>query len=380
VNIAIAGGLAQRPGRGGHAWVFLQYLLGFRELGHEVLFIDSLDKALSLDKNGEPCAVDSSAGWGYVESVMREHGLDGSYALLHDGGCLGLSRSELARRLRASDVLLNFNGYLRDEQLLLLPDMRVFVDIDPGFGQIWAEQGLYDGVADHHRYATVGLRIGLESTIPTRNKSWVPTLPPVVMSCWQPSAEFRPYFTSVVTWRGPFAPLQFGGLRLGLRVHSLRGFANLPRLCAVGLELALDIDSADDADADLLRNSGWHLVDPLVVASTPREYQRYVATSMGELMVAKEIYVKTKSGWFSDRSACYLASGRPVVAQDTGWSLHLPHDRGLVAFSDPEEAAAALTGVNEDIEDHSRAARDIAGDCFSSTVVLPRLLASIGLA
>jgi hypothetical protein len=90
--------------------------------------------------------------------------------------------------------------------------------------------------------------------------------------------------------------------------------------------------------------------------------------------------VKTKSGWFSDRSACYLASGRPVVAQDTGWSLHLPHDRGLVAFSDPEEAAAALTGVNEDIEDHSRAARDIAGDCFSSTVVLPRLLASIGLA
>jgi hypothetical protein len=235
-------------------------------------------------------------------------------------------------------------------------------------------------MVDHERFATVGLGIGGESIIPTRDKTWLATLPPVVMSQWQPVAEVRPYFTSIGTWRGPFAPLRLGGRRLGLRAHSLRPFAALPRLCHVGLELALDIDDADKADAEMLRHSGWRLVDPLEVAFSPTSYRHYVATSSGEFMLAKEMYVATNSGWFSDRSACYLAAGRPVVAQDTGWSQHLPHGRGLMAFTSLAEAAGALEAVNEDIQAHGRFAQEIAGDCFSSTVVLPRLLSAIGFA
>jgi hypothetical protein len=379
VRIAVAGGLAQRPHRGGHAWVFLQYLLGFRELGHEVLFVDALAEATGRDVHSEAHVADASASWGYLDAVMRQFGLDGAYALLSERGSFGLSRAELARRLDGSDVLLNFNGYLRDQEFLARPDLRVFVDIDPGFNQIWAEQGLFDGIVDHDLFVTVGLGIGGASTIPTRNKSWFGTLPPVVMSYWQPATEIRSCFTSIGTWRGPFAPLSVDGRRLGLRAHSLRRFADLPRLCHVDLELALEIDDGDQSDVDLLRRSGWRLVNPLDVASSPDAYQNYVATSGGEFMVAKEMYVATNSGWFSDRSACYLASGRPVVAQDTGWSQHLPNGQGLVAFSSLEDAAVALDAVNEDIEEQGRVARQIAGDCFSSTVVLPRLLASLGL-
>jgi hypothetical protein len=360
--------------------MFLQYLLGFRELGHEVLFVDSLDEASSTDELGLSCPAERSVGWGYLKNVMTEYGLERDCALLHKGGSLGMSGSELRRRLDRSQVLLNFNGYLREEELLRRPELRVYVDIDPGFNQIWAEQGLFDGLAGHERFTTVGLSIGSGSSIPTCGRKWSPTLPPVLMSVWHDADTVRPCFTSVTTWRGPFAPLERDGIRLGLRVHEFRRLASLPQLCRAELELALDIDHADEPDADLLRSSGWKLVDPGKVAASPDDYQRYVATSMGELMVAKEIYVVTGSGWFSDRSACYLAAGRPVVAQDTGWSRHMPNGCGLIAFSGLEDAAAALNTVSEDFEKQRRAAREIAGDCLSSAIVLPRLLASIGVA
>jgi hypothetical protein len=237
---------------------------------------------------------------------------------------------------------------------------------------------LYDGFALHDRFVTMGLLIGRGSTIPTVGKEWIPSLPPVVLSFWPYSMPERPYFTSVLTWRGPFGPLERNGHKLGLRVHEFRRFANLPQLCRAKLELALDIDEADQSDVRLLVDSGWQLVDPRGVAEFPQDYQRYIHQSAGEFMVAKQMYVSTRSGWFSDRSACYLASGRPVVAQDTGWSTQLPAGTGLLAFADPDEAALGLNMVIDDHERHSRIAREIAVDCLSSTVVLPRLLDSIG--
>jgi glycosyltransferase involved in cell wall biosynthesis len=149
---------------------------------------------------------------------------------------------------------------------------------------------------------------------------------------------------------------------------------------AVGVELAMDLDDADLADRDLLLGAGFRLVDPRVVAGTPAAYRRYVQTSFGELCVAKSMYVDTRGGWFSDRSACYLASGRPVVAQDTGWTAALPQGQGLLAFHDTASAAAALAEVAGNPARHSRAAREVAEEHLSASVVLPALLDALGSA
>jgi hypothetical protein len=187
-------------------------------------------------------------------------------------------------------------------------------------------------------------------------------------------------FTSVGSWRGPFAPIDFDGRTYGLRCHELRRFVELPRRTPEAtFELALDIDADDTADRDRLIGSGWMLVAPEVVAD-PSAYQSFVAGSAAELMVAKNMYVQTASGWFSDRSACYLASGRPVLAQDTGLAGRLPTGEGVLTFRTLDEAVDGVARVTGDYERHARAARAVAEAHFASDLVLGRLLSRLGVA
>jgi hypothetical protein len=185
--------------------------------------------------------------------------------------------------------------------------------------------------------------------------------------------------TTVATWRGPFAPIEHDGVRYGLRVHEFRRFVALAELVDAPFELALDIDPADGDDIERLRTHGWRLVDPVAVAFDPNAYRSYVQHSSAELCVAKELYVRMRSGWVSDRSVCYLASGRPVIAQDTGWRARYGGDEGLVAFSDLGEAVEAVGDVLENYERHGKAARELAADCFATTTTLPRLLERLGV-
>jgi len=261
---------------------------------------------------------------------------------------------------------------------------RVFIDIDPGFAQFWHALGLHDAFAGHDAFATVGLNVGRPATtVPACGLDWVPTLPPVCLDRWpaSPIPDGAPArVTSVCTWRGPFAAITYGGQRYGLRVHELRRFAALPSLVpGARFELALDIDPADEPDAAALRSHGWTLVDPKLVAADPGSYRGYLQASSAELMVAKELYVASRGGWFSDRSACYLASGRPVVAQDTGWSDHLPAGEGLLGFSEPAETAAAVAEVCGNPSRHAKAAREIAAEHFDAARVLGSLLDRLGL-
>jgi hypothetical protein len=202
----------------------------------------------------------------------------------------------------------------------------------------------------------------------------------VVLTEWEAQPpQWDRGFTSVASWRGPFAPVEYKGVTYGLRVHEFRRFAALPRRTSADFEVALDIHEAETADLELLAANGWRLADPAVEAGDPWAYRNYVQRSMAELMVAKGMYVKSRSGWVSDRSICYLASGRPVVAQETGFSQLYPSGEGLLAFSDLDAAAACVEEVAGDYERHSRAARDVAAEHFDSDKVLRRLLQRLGI-
>jgi hypothetical protein len=381
--VVVAGALAQRPSRGGHAWVFLQYLLGFRRLGFDVLFLDRLEPDTCVDAEGRPVGVDASAGLAYLRSVMAGAGLDDAWSLLFDGGrqTRGRSRDDVLAHVRRSTLLLDVMGYLGDPELLDAAPRTAFLDIDPGFGQMWQAQGLAEMFGSHDAYVTVGANVGRPGcAVPSLGLSWVPVRPPVVLSQWpeRPLPPGRPRVTSVGSWRGPFGPVEHEGRTYGLRVHELRALFDLPRRVDADVELALDISAAEEPDLERFDTGGWELVDPLTVAGTPEEYAAYVRGSSMELLVAKGMYVHTRSGWFSDRSACYLASGRPVVAHDTGLGDDLPLGAGLLAWSTPDDAEDAVRRVLADLPGHARAARAVAEEVFDSDRVLPALLDRLG--
>ena len=373
-RIAIAGSVAQKARNAGHTWQFLQYLLGFKRLGYDVLLLDSLEHA-----GGD--AAEQRERVAYVEAVMREHGLEDAWTVaLPGGGCAGMPRARVLRFVRDAELLLNVMGFCSDEDLLGLARRRVFLDTDPGFPQMWQDLGLADVLSGHDAHVTIAERIGMEDCeIPTCGLDWITTPQPVVLAAWPRASDppRRP-FTSVASWRGAYGPVDYAGKRYGLRVHEFRRFAQLPELTGRAFELALAIHAAEAPDLALLRDTGWSLVDPADVATTPAGYRAFIAESTAELMIAKGMYVQARSGWFSERSICYLASGRPVVAQDTGLRDLYPLGSGLLAFDTLDEAAACVESIAYRYARHADAARAIAQERFDSDRVLGRLLELVG--
>ena len=383
-RIVVAGSVAQKPGQGGHTWVFLQYVLGLQRLGWDVLFLDRLSPEMRADGSGAAGPTAGSPQVRYLAGVMRRFGLDGRWALLGGEGSgatlAGLDLASVLAHVRGSELLLDVMGFLGDERVLAAARRRVFLDIDPGFPQMWRALGLADPFARHDDFVTIGRNLGREGcAIPDCGLRWITTHQPVVLEHWPAVEPAAGPFTSVATWRGRYAPIEYRGETYGLRVHGFRRLAPLPRLSGERFELALSIDPADAADRSLLEENGWELVDPREVASDPWAYRRYITGSGAELMVAKDVYVRARSGWFSDRSICYLASGRPVVAEDTGLDGDLPLGEGLLAYRTLDEARDAVAAVAADPRRHARAARRIAEECFDSDRVLPRLLDRLGV-
>ena len=256
------------------------------------------------------------------------------------------------------------------------------VDIDPGFTQFWYDAGLAGANVDGHDvHFTIGELIGTDGCpIPTGGIDWLPVRQPVVLDDWPAVAGGEvDRFTTIASWRGPLAPVQHGGRTYGIKVHEFRKFLDVARRSPHAFEIALDIHPDDQGDLDALREHGWRIVDPRAVAGDPQALRGYVQGSGAEFSVAQEIYVETRCGWFSDRSACYLAAGRPVILQATGFEDLLPTGRGLFAVKTAEEAADAIKAVRRDYALHAAAARSIAQDHFDSAVILGRLLAEAGI-
>lgn len=381
-TVVVAGALAQMPGHGGLSWVFLQYLLGFKQLGWNVLFLDQVDPAMCVDAAGERCAIEDSANLAYFDGVMTHFGLRGDYSLSYGQDTrIGLSREQVEGRARDAALLINIMGVLRDPDILALPQQRVFLDIDPGFGQMWRELGLADPFAGHDAFVTIGENIYEPGCgVPTCGLEWITTPQPVVLDYWPVSTTASDTFTTVASWRGLYGPIQYRGKTYGLRVHEFRKFIEMPRRAAKPFRVALDIDPADARDLALLDDNGWVLDEPRTVAGDPLSYQRFIAESGAEFAVAKNLYVETASGWLSDRTLCYLASGKPAVVQDTGLRDLYPTGEGLLTFSTMDEAIAATDAIAADPARHGRAARGLAEAYFDSGKVLPRLLGKLGVA
>src|SRR2546423_15494375 len=216
-TIVIAGSLAQKPGHGGHTWVFLQYLLGLRRLGWKVLFIDALEPAVCVGDDGRACARDPSLNLAFLRRVMARFDLGHSFALIYNHGerVVGLSRSQLLERVKNSACLINVMGFLNDEEILAAAPRRVFLDIDPGFGQMWQALGLVKMFRGHDDYVTIGQNIGQPGClIPTCGIRWITTAPPVVLDYWPQQPPVRDgCFTSVMSWRGAYGPLEYQGKR-----------------------------------------------------------------------------------------------------------------------------------------------------------------------
>lgn len=373
LRILVSGMVAGVPGQGGATWAVFQWALGLRRLGHDVVVVEPVDELTPERRRA------------------RDH-LDGALPLDHPvtlvtpaRGTAGLPYADLAELARTADAVLNIGGMLRDADLLEPVPVRAYLDLDPGFTQLWHEQGLDMGMAGHTHHVTVGLNVGRPGCrLPTGGVDWIPTLPPVVLDEWPPAGDtgaggrVADAWTTVANWRG-YGSVEQAGVRHGQKCHSWRELLGLPTRTSARIRPAVAIHPGEEKDLAALDEHGWRLCDPAEVAGTVERYRSFVGGSLGEVGIAKEGYVVSRSGWFSDRSACYLASGRPVVAQDTGWTAHLPQGHGLLAFAGVDEAADALARVEDDYDYHRRAARRVAEDHLDSDRVIPRLLTALGL-
>jgi hypothetical protein len=255
-----------------------------------------------------------------------------------------------------------------------------YVDLDPGYTQLWSVQGHDLGLAGHDLHFSVGLNVGSRRcALPDAGVRWRPIRQPVVLDRWPVAGGGFSGYTTVASWRGAFGPLEWAGRTLGPKAHEFRRVAELPRATGLPFAVALDIHPDDAADLDRLGRGGWEIVAPSVVETTAA-FARFVRASGAEFSPAQGVYVHTRSGWFSDRTVRYLASGRPALVQDTGFGDALPVGEGLLAFSTPDDAVARARELADGHARHAVAARRIAEQHFAHDKALAPLLDAAGVA
>jgi hypothetical protein len=384
MSIAIvSGALANKPSNGGNAWTRLQCVLGLRRLGLEVYFVEQIAHQTCVDGRGQVVGFEESSNCEYFRLVCRRFGLSNKASLIYEQGeaVAGLSLAEISEVARRADLLVNISGHLTLPAIKEPPRCKIYFDDDPGYTQFWQISGNRAArLEGHDAYYTVGASIGKPScSIPTAGIDWRPTPPIVVLDAWPVKPlPAKSGFATIASWRGAYGRVDFAGRTFGQKAHEFRKFIELPQRTGHTFEIALDIHSAETNDIAQLERNGWHLTSPSQLA-LPDAYQGYIQSSAAEFSVAQGIYVETGSGWFSDRTACYLASGRPALVQDTGFSSYYPAGEGLLTFRTFDEAVEGVAAIMSGYNRHSRAARDLAVCCFNSDRVLGRILDEVGL-
>jgi hypothetical protein len=383
---AIVTGMMATYPVGGVAWDYGQYALGLERLGLEVYYLE--DTGLdAYDPEKREYGSDGRYGARFLEASLAA--LSPTLARrwhlrAPDGATRGLARGELADVLGEASLFLNVSGsaLIRDEYLACRN--KVLVDTDPGWNHFrnyprWDAQPRWKGTHGwraHDHFFSYAERIGApDCALPALGVDWRPTRPPVVAALWAPEPPGE-LWTTVMTWRNFPETIEYRGRRYGAKELEFDKVEALPRRTAAALEVAV---GGSGPPRERWRTLGWSVIDSHSVSATAEDYRRYIAGSRGELSVAKNVYVATGSGWFSCRTACYLASGRPAVVQDTGWSAVLPCGDGLVPFRDLDEASAGIARVEADYPRHQAAARALAREYFGAERVLGDLLDRVGV-
>ena len=364
LRVVVAGMVAGVANQGGAAWAVLQWALGAHRLGHDVVVLEELG----------PASASSPAALGDILGDLR---LPLSWHAYRAGARTEPSdEREATGLIRNADLVINLAGTCR---LRALDATRrsVFVDLDPAYTQAWHAEGIDLGIDRHSHHATVGLALGAtRCKVPLLGRRWMHTLPPVDLPSWPADADPpRWMLTTVANWRS-YGSVSIGGVICGQKAHALRPLATLPRRSAIPIELALAIDTRETGDIAMLQTNRWHLVDPGVHAGRASDYRHYVSSSAGEFGLAKQGYVASRCGWFSDRSACYLAAGRPTVIADTGAGDVLAHE-GILRFSSLDEAVEAIEQLATSYDSHARGARHFAEAQLDATVVVGRLIEEV---
>jgi hypothetical protein len=393
----------------GVIWQVLHYLEGFRRLGFEVYYVEDTG-TWPYNPEQNTVTADCTYTLSFLSRTMAAFGFSDRWAyrsLTHRGHCFGLSDSQVLRLFEQSDILINLTAstVLRDEHLQV--PIRVYLETDPVLPQIEVAKGnssYIDMLGAHTHHFSYGENLGApDCGVPLERFHYFPTRQPVVLDWWSgpahalSNAAISPphaCFTTIANWRQSGKDLDWNGeTYTWSKHHEFLKFVELPQLTSTRLELALALKTGmatqerswtslneEEAEAiQFLTAHGWLVVNAMSVSKDIFAYREYILGSRGEFTVAKDQNVRLRSGWFSDRSACYLAAGRPVITQDTGFGKMIPAGTGLFSFSTMEHIVAALDAIESDYKKHRRAAREIAEDYFRAETVLAKLVDDVGI-
>jgi len=379
-RILLSSYMVRYPMGGMLSWA-LQYALGFHRLGHEVFLLERADYPdACFDPERQTMSDNCRPGFATVRDLLARFGLEERLVFEDINHTLyGMNRTDLREIFRTADLLVdsgNHGAWLSEARKEGIP--TVLIDGEPGFTQIKMEQAAEESreAREFDHYYSNGANIGTElTTAPNAGRSWRHVFNPVDTALFQAtSPPANSCFTTVMNWQS-HAPVRFKGKDYGQKDLEFARFMDLPQRISVPLEVAV----AGQAPQQELQVNGWRLRDAHQVTRSYDGYRSYIAGSMGEFSVCKNVFVATRSGWFSDRSAAYLASGRPVVLQDTGFSTHLPCGEGLFAVSDVEQAAVALEEIVSHYPRHARRARELAETYLDARQLMGRVLSDVGL-
>jgi hypothetical protein len=371
----------------GVTYQFLHYLLGLRRLGYDPYYIEDSGRWV-YDPQINDLSPEAQGNIDAVAPVLQAHGFAGRWGFRghYPGGrCYGLSEEQILRLYREADAFLNVTGAQEIREEHLACRRRIYVESDPFAAQVRVAQGdagTIDTLSAHDTLFSFGENLGAsDCDVPVERFQWLPTRQPVVLDLWDnPSIGGLPdgsAYNTITTWHNKGKNLTWrGDTWYWTKDREFTKFLDLPRRRPLPFELATGVD--EDVQR-LLSENGWRQVDSLEISRDPARYRAYIQQSRGEFTVARDQYTRPNTGWFSDRSACYLAAGRPVITQETGFSKFLPTGKGLFAFKTMDDVLSALDAIESDWQGNCRAAREIAAECFGAEKVIGSLMQRAGL-
>jgi hypothetical protein len=367
----------------GVAWQALHYVLGLRRLGFDAWYIED-SGADPYDPRQQKVGTDSTYNVAYVKRMMERHDLDDRWAYwdANTNEVCNISRERLMSLYSEAAAVFNLCGATRLREEHLKCPIRIYIDTDPGFEQVKLaahDEATLQNLGAHTHHFTYGENLGHPDCPIPITDIWQKTRPPVLVDLWATTAaEAGPFFTSISTWQNRGKDIQFGAETYRWSKHeNFLKFLDVPLHIPERLRLAL---APPDPDIERrIRACGWDIVDPAPISSDIDDYRRFITGSRGEFTVAKDIYVRPKTGWFSDRSICYLAAGRPVITQETGFSKFVETGKGLFPFSSLDEIVEAFSRINADYAAQAAGARETGRAFFCAETILAKMIDACSL-